>query len=70
MQRLSAIYIAAFQADPNGKFDYALRLRQNKNGQYVSDIRLFTVDSSSGKLTESPVVQARYAPNYYYTDGT
>jgi len=69
VQRLSALYIAGFQADPNGKFDYALRLWQNKNGAYVSDIRLFTVDSSSGKLTESPVVQARYAPNYYYTAG-
>jgi hypothetical protein len=69
VQRLSAIYIAGFQADPNGKFDYALRLWQNKNGEYVSDIRLFTVDSSSGKLTESPLVQGRYAPNYYYTAG-
>jgi hypothetical protein len=69
VQRLSALYIAGFQADPNGKFDYALRLWQNKKGEYVSDIRLFTVDSSTGKLTESPVVQARYAPNYYYTAG-
>jgi hypothetical protein len=69
VQRLSALYIAAFQADPNGKFDYALRLWQDKNGEYVSDIRLFTVDSSSGKLTESPVAQGRYAPNYYYTAG-
>ncbi len=69
VQRLSAIYIAGFQADPNGKFDYALRLWQNAKGEYVSDIRLFTVDSSSGKLTESPVAQARYAPNYYYTAG-
>src|SRR5258707_3010603 len=69
VQRLSALYIAGFQADPNGKFDYALRLWQNKNGEYVSDIRLFTVDSSSGKLTESPVAQARYAANYYFTAG-
>jgi hypothetical protein len=69
VQRMSAIYIAGFQADPNGKYDYALRLWQNAKGEYVSDIRLFTVDPSSGKLTESPVVQARYAPNYYYTAG-
>ena len=69
VQRLSALYIAGFQADPNGKFDYALRLWQDKNGEYVSDIRLFTVDSSSGTLTESPVAQARYAPSYYFTAG-
>ena len=69
VQRMSALYVAGFQADPNGKFDYALRLWQNAQGEYVSDIRLFTVDPSSGKLTESPVVQARYAPNYYYTAG-
>ncbi len=69
VQRLSALYIVGFQADPNGNFDYALRRWQNKNGEYVSDIRLFTVNSTNGILTESPVVQARYAPNYYYTAG-
>jgi hypothetical protein len=69
VQQLSPTSVAQFQADPNGKFDYALRLWTDKNGEYFSDIRLFTVNSSTGKLTESPLVQGRYGPSYYYTAG-
>jgi hypothetical protein len=39
----------------------------NSSDQYLANIRLLTVDSSTGKLTESPKVQASYGPNYYFT---
>src|ERR1035438_2526441 len=69
VQKLEVSSVLQFQADPNGKFDYALGHWTNWNGAYVESIRLFAVDSSTGKLTESPHVQASYGPNYYFTAG-
>ncbi|HVR25259.1 MAG TPA: hypothetical protein VMU26_18300 [Candidatus Polarisedimenticolia bacterium] len=66
VQKLGVSPVLQFQADPNGKFAYALGHWTDSNGAYVESIRLFAVDSGTGKLTESPHVQASYGPNYYF----
>jgi hypothetical protein len=67
VQKLSVTSVSQFLANPNGKFDYALGRWQNSSGEYLESIRLFSIDPATGKLTESPQVQAGFGPNYYFT---
>jgi hypothetical protein len=67
LQKLSVTSVSQFLANPNGKFDYVLGRWQNSSGEYLENIRLFIVDPITGKLTESPQVQASFGPNYYFT---
>ena len=67
VQKLSLTSVWQFLANPNGKFDFALGRWMNSNGEYLENIRLFSVNPTTGTLTESPQVQAGYGPNYYFT---
>jgi hypothetical protein len=53
----------AFQIDPNGKLAYAVQAELNGHGETVARIRLFTVDSTTGKLALSPTPVETYSPN-------
>jgi hypothetical protein len=65
VQDFDATAITQFQVAPNGRFAYAVETKTNPAGEYVSDLRLFTVNRNRGTLTESPTIQAKYPPNYY-----
>lgn len=66
-QTFSSSRLNSFEVDPNGKFAYGLMSWTDSQGEMNSNIRLFAIDSSTGKLTESPKVQAHYGPDYYYS---
>jgi hypothetical protein len=53
--------VAQFTIDPSGRFAYLLEYK----GHYVFDLRLFTINTATGMLTESPQIQAKFPPNEY-----
>jgi hypothetical protein len=65
VQTLMPAPISQFAVDPNGKFAYAFEFKEDSQGNYTYALRLFSVDSSTGKLTESSKVQEKYAPSPY-----
>jgi len=64
-QTLGPAAISGFTIDPNGKFAYWTQYKTNSQYEYLYAIRLFTVNSSTGRLTESPAVQVNFAPSFY-----
>ena len=52
-----------FIPNPNGKFAYAAQIVRNSQGQNVTGIRYFSIDPSTGLLTESPNVIVTYPPS-------
>ncbi|HZZ15597.1 MAG TPA: beta-propeller fold lactonase family protein [Candidatus Sulfotelmatobacter sp.] len=66
-QTFSSSRLNGFEVDPDGKFAYALMSWTDSQGEMNSNIRLFAIDSSTGKLTESAQIQAHYGPDYYYS---
>ena len=67
LQTIGSTRLGRFEVDPDGKFAYALMGWIDAKGELNSNIRLFTIDSGSGKLTESKQIQAHYGPDYYYS---
>ncbi len=57
--------VTQFIIDPNGKFAYLTRFRTNSQGEYAYEMRLFTINATTGRLTESPKVQVTFAPSFY-----
>jgi len=66
-QTLSSTRLHGFEVDPDGRFAYALESWVDNQGEMKSNLRLFTIDSSTGKLTKSKQIQAHYGPDYYYS---
>jgi len=62
VQVLSAKGMLNFEFDPAANFAYASVQSLNSQGQYLYDIRRFTVDPATGKLS-SAAVAAKYPPN-------
>ena len=62
LQTIGSTRLGRFEVDPDGKFAYALMGWIDAKGELNSNIRLFTIDSGSGKLTESKQIQAHYGP--------
>jgi hypothetical protein len=56
--------VYSFVVDPNGKFAYAAVLWTDSQGNSDAAITLFTIDPSTGKLTDTGKVVATYS-NYY-----
>jgi hypothetical protein len=57
--------VISFVADPDGKSAYAgIGWRNNVYGNYAAVV-LFTIDPSTGDLTNTRQVVASYGPNYY-----
>ncbi len=57
--------VNTFLADPDGKFAYAgLTWYGYQNNSYAA-VMLFTIDQSTGKLTNTEQVVANYGPNEY-----
>ena len=52
-----------FTPHPNGRFAYAAQLVRNSQGQNVTGIRFFKIDSSTGHLIESPKMLDTYPLN-------
>ncbi|MGC1373796.1 MAG: hypothetical protein WA824_16800 [Candidatus Sulfotelmatobacter sp.] len=65
IQSFAPAAILQFVIDPNGKFAYMVKYTTNSEGQYLYDTRLFTINASTGELTESPQVQFEYGPSNY-----
>lgn len=57
--------ISQFTVDPNGKFAYLFEYQTNAQGESEYEMRLFTINAATGKLSESPKVQASFGPSYY-----
>lgn len=66
-QTFSSTRLSEFEIDPNGKFAYALMSWTDSQGEMNSNARLFAINPTSGKLTESPQIEAHYGPDYYYS---
>jgi hypothetical protein len=54
-----------FVADPEGKFAYSAYNWTDNQGNVNTDIVLFTIDHSTGKLTNTGKVVGTYGPNPY-----
>jgi hypothetical protein len=65
IQSFASVAITQFVVDPNGKFAYLEEYTTNPQGESLYDVRLFTINSSTGRLTESPQVQLKYGPSQY-----
>jgi len=61
IQTLDADSLSQFNMRPAGQFAYMLQVTSSNN-QYYSKIRLFSVESSGGKLKENPHLQGAYGP--------
>ena len=64
VQKLAVASVIQFEVHPSGAFAYALRTWGDPNEFLTSEVRLFTIDASTGMLTESPVSQGTYGPVY------
>jgi hypothetical protein len=64
IQNFGPAAISQFAVDPNGRFAYMIEYTENNN-EYTYAIRLFTVDTSTGLLTESPQTQDQFQPSSY-----
>jgi len=58
-----------FIIDPNGKFAYATQSRTDGFQGTGFRLRLFTIDATTGMLTESSQVQGTYGPSLYCSPG-
>lgn len=57
--------VNAFLIDPDGKYAYALMTWLDSKGNSDAAIALFTVNQSTGALTNTNQMVARYGPNLY-----
>ena len=69
VQTIGPESISQFTIDPNGKFAYMFQYSINSQGEYTFEMRLFTINGATGKLTESPQVQVKFSPSYYCGPG-
>jgi hypothetical protein len=51
----------------SGKYAYVLKTVSGSNG-YSSTLYLYHIDPTTGVLTKDPTTQAKYGPDYYYTE--
>lgn len=66
VQTLGPAPISDFAIDPDGRFAYWIEYNTNsQTTETAYEMRLFNVDASTGKLTESPQVQVSLAPNFW-----
>jgi len=57
--------VNAFLIDPNGKYAYAAMTWLDSKGNSDAAIALFTINQSTGALTNTNQMVARYGPNLY-----
>ncbi len=69
VQTLGPVSVSQFTIDPNGQFAYALEYTTNSQSVARFQLRLFTIDGATGKLTQSPQIQAKYPPSEYCGPG-
>jgi hypothetical protein len=65
LQSVGPAAITQFTIDPNGRFAYMVEYTTTSQGSFLYGVRLFTIKTSTGKLTESPQVQLKYGPSFY-----
>jgi len=65
LQSVGPAAITQFTIDPNGRFAYMVEYTTTSQGAFLYRVRLFTINASTGKLTESPQVQLKYGPSFY-----
>jgi hypothetical protein len=61
--------VYSFVADPDGKYAYAAILWTDSQGNSDAAITLFTIDPSTGKLSDTQKVVATYSNYYTYLNG-
>jgi hypothetical protein len=65
IQTIGPESIYEFAIDPNDKFAYMLQYATNSQDEYFYQMRLFTIDAATGRLTESPQAQVNFPPSSY-----
>jgi len=61
LQSMNVPSLSQFNIHPSGRFAYLLQI-ETEPGGYVAKIRLFNVNSRTGKLSESTEIQGSYGP--------
>jgi hypothetical protein len=67
LQSIAPAAVTQFAIDPSGRFAYMIEYTAAPEGAFFYRVRLFTVNASTGKLTESPKAQLKYGPSAYCT---
>jgi hypothetical protein len=65
VQTLNTSNFSQLIIDPNGKFAYAIQTRVDGFEGTGYRVRMFTIDATTGMLTESSQVQGTYGPSLY-----
>jgi hypothetical protein len=65
LQSVGPAAVSQFSVDPNGRFAYMVEYTNASDGAFVYRVRLFTINGSTGKLSESPQAQLKYGPSSY-----
>lgn len=64
-QSVGPAAVSQFSIDPNGRFAYMVEYTNASEGALLYRVRLFTINGSTGKLSESPQAQLKYGPSSY-----